>query len=117
MIKYNNKIIAEAGHYLDGDNRIGICLPYNGETEYQEIAINNDVKPFGDNKFLIGNFFVFGKDNIKKTIMDMMFTTDDQIAIILNKDGGNTDQKAIYKLMQDWRKWAHNIHKKIESLE
>ena len=117
MIKYNNKIIAEVGYYLVGDNRIGICLPYNSEAEYQEIAIKDDIVKDENGIFIVGNIFGLCKENIKKQIMDIMFSTDDQIAIILNKDGGTAEQKAIYKLMQDWRKWAHKIHKKIESLE
>jgi hypothetical protein len=52
----------------------------------------------------------------KSKIVNKQFTNDDQIAIILNKDDSEEDL-LLYNKMQEWRKWAGIVAKKIKNLE
>ena len=42
-----------------------------------------------------------------------IWSNDDQIAIILNKDNGDNE---MYNFMQEWRKWFSDITHNIEKL-
>ena len=52
---------------------------------------------------------------MKKYLVNTLFSNDDQIAIILNKDNSDDDMK-IYNLMQDWREYFSKLIKEMEAL-
>ena len=60
-------------------------------------------------------FHVKFTNNMKKTLVNKIFSNDDQIAIILNKDNSDDDMK-IYNLMQDWREYFSKLIKEMEAL-
>ena len=52
------------------------------------------------------------KDATKKYLISKLWTNDDQIAIILNKDRSEEDA-AMYEFMQSWREWFGNFLKGV----
>jgi hypothetical protein len=48
----------------------------------------------------------------KKFVISKLYSNDDQIAIILNKDDSDEDG-LVYQKMQEWREWASIVAHKI----
>jgi hypothetical protein len=55
-------------------------------------------------------------EQLKAKIVKRIFSNDDQIAIMLNKDDSENDLM-IYNKMQEYRGWASVLAKKILSLK
>lgn len=121
MYKVRDTVYAEEGKILIGTNKRGYI--FQGELEeFSEEAITID-----DMK-IEGNFVVYsnGKirelynpnltyEQLKTKYIKRLFSNDDQIAIMLNKDKSNED-KLLYDKMQAWRDWCGMLAKKIMSL-
>lgn len=117
MIEYNNKIIAEGGHYVqDSEGRKGFSLPKGEEYSEYLIDISNVVK-HPDGSYGIGGFNFKMKDNMKKFLVNKIFSNDDQIAIILNRESGESEDVAVFDLMQSWRSWFSQIIKLMEDAD
>ena len=122
MYKIRNKVYADAGKILKGSSRIGYT--FEGEmSEFTEIDITLD------DMVIEGNFISFTKglllqryypsatyEELKTREIHKLFSNDDQIAIMLNKDESENDLM-IYNKMQEYRNWASVLAKKILSLK
>ena len=115
MIKYRNKMIAAVGHYLIGSTgKRGFSIPAEKGVSYIEKELTNIVEKRPYNSVSIGGIFnIKVTDNIKKTLITSIWSNDDQIAIMLNKDNGDNE---MYNFMQEWRKWFSDIIHNIEKL-
>ena len=113
----NNVVYADAGNILITKTAIGYSLIAD-MANIQEQQINlQDMK-------LEGNFLKYSDGLIvqryknldyvgwKADIIKWRYTTDDQIAIILNKDE-NAEKLLEYNRMQEWRDWAGTLANKI----
>ena len=110
MIKYRNKMIAAVGHYLIGSNgKRGFSIPIEEGVSYTEKELTNIVEKRPYNSISIGGIFnIKVTDNIKKTLITSIWSNDDQIAIMLNKDSSPEDT-LYYNKMQEWRGWASTL--------
>ena len=117
MKKYNNKYIPEAG----------CCFKYKGEyrftidcgKEADEVAIGDELTKLFANHFILGGKFeIVLSENTKKNLIKLLFSNDDQIAIMLNyQDSPTPEHKEMLDLMQDWRRWIGDIISKARSIE
>ena len=122
MYKVRNKVYADAGSILVGSNKRGYV--FLGElNEFSEEAISlDDMKIEGD--FLVysnGRIRELYNQNLtyeqlKAKYIKVLFSNDDQIAIILNKDNSAEDS-ALFDKMQEWREWCGIKAKKVISLK
>ena len=108
-------MIATVGHYLISSNgKRGFSILIEEGVSYTEKELTNIVEKRPYNSVSIGGVFnIKVTDNIKKTLITSIWSNDDQIAIILNKDNGDSE---MYNFMQEWRKWFSNITHNIEEL-
>ena len=116
MIRIGKKLYADAGHYLKTEG--GMCkfsFLYSDKVKYEELPIQEPVIKEGQGLYKFGPFHVKFTNNMKKTLVNKIFSNDDQIAIMLNKDNSDDDLK-IYNLMQDWREYFSKLIKEMEAL-
>ena len=114
----NNVVYADAGNILIGKNVIAYSLEGYAIDEVQEKSINLlDMKLEGEFLRYSDGLVVQGYKNLdyaewKAAIIKWRYTTDDQIAIILNKDE-SAEKLLEYNRMQEWRDWAGALACKI----
>lgn len=122
MYQIKNKIYADAGFVLKHNNKIS----YN----FTDIDLKDvcEIKIDLEDMFIKGNFIVYSNGLLKEInscktygewkskIIHKQFNNDDQIAIMLNKEDSEEDL-LLYNKMQEWRKWAGVVAKKIENLK
>lgn len=122
MYKVRNKVYADAGSILVGTNKRGYV--FLGElSEFSEEAISLD-----DMK-IEGNFLVYSKgrirelynpnltyEQLKSKYVKVLFSNDDQLAIMLNR-GRTEDDDLLFEKMQEWRDWCGTKAKKVISLK
>lgn len=106
MVFNNKKVIADVGKYLQYKTLCGFSLPYYEGANYIENTITDEIEVKG-RYALIGSRFWWSLEDTKAKIIKSMFTNDEQIAIILNKDNSQED-KAMFDLMQGWRQYISN---------
>lgn len=121
MYKVRNMVYAEAGSLLIGNNKRGYIFP--GElNEFSEEAIRiDDMKVEGD-------FLVYSNgrirelyypdmtyEQLKAKYVKRLFSNDDQIAIMLNKERSAEDA-LLFDKMQEYRDWCGVLSKKVVSL-
>ncbi len=121
MYKVRNKVYAEAGSILIGKNKRGYS--FLGElNEFSEKAIRlDDMKV--DGQFLVYSDGLIRElydpnatyEQLKAKYVKRLFSNDDQIAIMLNKDKSAADAE-LFDKMQEWRDWAGTLAKKIVAL-
>lgn len=121
MYKVRNKVYAEAGSLLIGKNKRGYV--FIGEvSDFSEEAIRID------DMRVEGNFLVYSNERIrelynpkmtyeqlKAKYVKRLFSNDDQIAIMLNKER-STEDAELFDKMQEWRDWCGVLAKKVVSL-
>lgn len=119
MYKIGNHTFADAGCHLKRGSSIAYLFQDNGQ-EIQEIKTDiEDMHKSGDLVLWSGNKIAqmiikngsYG--DYKKAIIQKKYNNDDQIAIILNKDSGLSDDIFAYQKMQEWRSWASAVADKI----
>lgn len=117
MKNYGNKTIAKAGFYLvASDGRRGFALTDKEGVTYEELYLDTNVEERPYNCVCIGGVFQMQKsDNMKRDLVNLVFSNDDQIAIILNRDDSEEDAE-MFEFMQEWREWFGNIVKNIKLL-
>ena len=104
MKRYGSKIIAEVGNVLSNGKSHAFAFKYNENHEYTEEAIGDDIKEVSGGYLIRGVMHLSKKDATKKYLISKLWTNDDQIAIILNKERSDEDA-AMYEFMQEWREW------------
>lgn len=121
MYKVRNKVYAEAGSLLIGKNKRGYV--FIGEvSDFSEEAIRID------DMRVEGNFLVYSNgrirelynpkmtyEQLKAKYVKRLFSNDDQIAIMLNKERSAEDAE-LFDKMQEWRDWCGVLAKKVISL-
>ena len=118
MYKIRNKVYAEAGCLLVGNNRIGYV--FQGEIEeFTEQPITIDDMKVEGNFLLYSNGMILERnypnltyEEHKARIIKRLFSNDDQIAIMLNK-GRSEEDDLVFEKMQEYRDWAGTLAKKI----
>lgn len=121
MYKIRDKVYADAGYILVGNNKKGYV--FKGELEEfteQPITID-DMK-------VEGNFLLYSNGSIleinypnltyeeqKARIVKRLFSNDDQIAIMFNK-GRSEQDDLVFEKMQEYRDWAGTLAKKIVAI-
>lgn len=122
MYKVRNKVYADAGKMLVSNNRIGYC--FLGElNEFSEIAITLD-DMMVEGQFLIYNNRLIRElytpdmtyEQLKAKYIKRLFSNDDQIAIMLNKDRSAEDAE-LFDKMQEYRDWCGVLAKKVISMK
>lgn len=122
MYKVRNKVFAEAGSILIGKNKRGYS--FLGEvSDFSEKAIRlDDMKV--DGQFLVYSDGLIRElydpsatyEQLKAKYVKRLFSNDDQIAIMLNKDRSAADAE-LFDKMQEWRDWCGVLAKKVASLK
>lgn len=122
MYKVRNKVYAEAGSILIGENKRGYS--FLGEvSDFSEKAIRlDDMKV--DGQFLVYSDGLIRElydpnatyEQLKAKYVKRLFSNDDQIAIMLNKDKSAADAE-LFDKMQEWRDWCGALAKKVASLK
>ena len=122
MYKVRNKVFAEAGSILIGKNKRGYS--FLGEvSDFSEKAIRlDDMKV--DGQFLVYSDGLIRElydpnatyEQLKAKYVKRLFSNDDQIAIMLNKDKSVADAE-LFDKMQEWRDWCGVLAKKVASLK
>lgn len=122
MYKVRNKVYAEAGSILIGKNKRGYS--FLGEvSDFSEKAIRlDDMKV--DGQFLVYSDGLIRElydpsatyEQLKAKYVKRLFSNDDQIAIMLNKDKSAADAE-LFDKMQEWRDWCGVLAKKVASLK
>lgn len=122
MYKVRNKVFAEAGSILIGKNKRGYS--FLGEvSDFSEKAISlDDMKV--DGQFLVYSDGLIRElydpsatyEQLKAKYVKRLFSNDDQIAIMLNKDKSAADAE-LFDKMQEWRDWCGVLAKKVASLK
>lgn len=120
---YNTKqyIYPDAGKILKSGNRYGYKFGSNENVSELDIQIDDmiiDGKYIKYSNGLIKEIYNPNEsyDQIKARIIKRLFSNDDQIAIILNKEDSEEDL-LLYNKMQEWRAWAGVVAKKIKNLK
>lgn len=118
MRKYGNKMIANPGNYItDSNGKRGIYLIYDSDVDYSEHELSTFIEKRPYNSVSIGGIFNLSITNhIKKTLINHIWSNDDQIAIILNKDNSPEDL-SMFNFMQEWRNWFGKLNKEIQNLD
>ena len=118
MIIYGNRVIAEAGSYLiNSIGQRGFTLPSMEDETYTEVELELTAEKAPYNTVVIGGVFSIKQtDHIKKDLITKLWSNDDQIAIILNRDNGS-EYESVYQFMQRWRMWAGQIAHVIDELQ
>ena len=120
MYQIKNKIYADAGYVLKYKNKVAFSFEGVDKKDVLETKINLE------NIQKIGNFVIYQcgiKDYIscseygdwKAKWVNKMFSNNDQIAIMLNKDESAEDL-FLFNKMQEWRKWASVVAKEVVKL-
>lgn len=122
MYKIRNKVYAEAGYLLKGSSRIGYSFEGN-LIDFIEMPITIDDMHIEDKYLVYNNGLLVEQydpnityEQLKTKIVKRLFSNDDQIAIMLNKDDSENDLM-LYNKMQEYRNWASVLAKKILSLK
>ena len=121
MYKVRDKVYADAGKILVGENKIGYVFSGELSDFREEDIIISDMR-------VDGQFLVYSNGMIvemydrnatyetqKSKYVKRLFSNDDQIAIMLNKDKSAADAE-LYEKMQEWRDWCGVLAKKVASL-
>lgn len=121
MYQVKNKIYSDAGKILKYKNKyaynfrdIDIKDVSEIDIYLDDMSINQNIVTYSHG--LIKESSIGEYAALKSRIVTRQFTNDDQIAIILNKDDSEED-KLLFDKMQEWRKWASVLAKRIISLK
>ncbi|HJG13298.1 MAG TPA: hypothetical protein K8V07_15400 [Bacteroides xylanisolvens] len=123
MFTKGDMVYADAYKYLRHKNKNIIALSFKGsadEFEEVEMTLPVEVKKEGNMLFWEGRKFAVIPEkmeyaSIKERIIKSRYSNDDQIAIMLNRERSEEDN-VLYQKMQEWREFAAEIAKKVQSL-
>lgn len=113
MFVKGQKIFADAGHYLQHKTHPVYALSVKGSADdYVERELNSplDIEISGRVVYYQNRKLALIPDrmdyaSIKTRIVKSLYSNDDQLAIILNRDNSD-DDAMLYDKMQEWREWA-----------
>lgn len=123
MYTKKGKCYSDAGKYLVSGVTVGFELPAELE-DISEVAVDlTDMEIRVASGMSVAvcsaercSFLVRTSENepvdyarLKREIVKMRYSNDDQIAIILNRDEGDEQDSLDYDHMQEWRDWASEV--------
>jgi len=109
MLVHGDKIFAHPGYYLQcSDGGAGLTLPFH--TDVVEIELPDTVEKSGELFLIGGRYLVKLNETTKKRLIHLLWSNDDQIAVILNKE----EEPEMFDLMQGWRAWFSKVIKKMK---
>ena len=122
MYRLKHKIYADAGKILKYKNGFAYSLGDIDLKDVSEIDVNIDDMHL-DGQWIIYSNGLLRELNSKSAsygewkakFIGKQFSSDSQIAIMLNKDDSAEDA-LLYKKMQEWRAWSGKISNKIVKL-
>lgn len=118
MIQYNKKVIARPGYFLEFDSKKNIITEYDDNIEYTEYAIPDNITKITCDVYNVGdilNVQINDEVNTKAVLVNMLWSNDDQIAIMLNKDNSEETEET-FNYMQGWRDYFSKIIKQCKRL-
>lgn len=125
MYKIKDIVYSDGGKLLISDKFKGYSCIGNLE-DFTEVEINLNLATIENNIITfdgLAPIYInetnskYNYGDWKKHIINLRYTNDDQIAIILNKDSGDEEDLFRYNKMQEWREWAGQLaHKILEIL-
>lgn len=114
----NNFNIPDAGKIFKLNNTFCFKLPADVQ-DYEVLDIDTDnIKiassfAFVDNKLCVN---LNAKNGIKGYLINMVFSNDDELAILLNYQASKTNEhKAKLDFLQSWRTWCGNLTNLIKN--
>lgn len=114
----NNFYIPDAGKIFKFNNALTFKVPAS-ETNYEVLDIDvnnisiNSSYAYVDNKFCVK---LNTPKGLKGQLINMIFSNDDEIAILLNHQQSKTaENKQKLDLLQNWRNWCGNLVKLIQT--
>lgn len=115
MFTISNKTYASAGNLLKKDRWIGFsCKTSDGITEIpivtDDIELKNNMFIWNNGKNVLPVISNGTYGEYKKELINKIFSNDDQIALILNKDFDKNSHIA-FEEMQNWREYFSNFVK------
>lgn len=111
---------ADAGNLIRGARTLGF-QSLSSWGEFTEEAVNLDDMRLVDGVVVCnGGMFHWtfpqtDYGSVKKHVIGLRYSNDDQIAIILNREESE-DGALAYDKMQEWRDWASVVAKKVVAL-
>ena len=122
MYKVRDKVYADAGKILIGENKRGYSFVGDLSDFTEADIIISDMRVEG--QFLVySNGMVvemYDKkatyESLKAKYVKRLFNNDDQIAIMLNK-GRSEDDDMLFEKMQEWREWCGVLAKKVLTIK
>lgn len=119
MYKKNTTAYAEPGELLVSSSPKGrkISFKVSGYATLEVLSTQLNVKAMDSGRVQIYDNFIctppsMAYEAIKTHIIKMVFSQDDQLALMLNKD--TPDGAMLYAKMQEWRAFAAEVAKAIE---
>ena len=122
MYKVRDKVYADAGKILIGQNRRGYVFQGELSEFSEEEVLIDDMK-------IEGIFLIYsnGKiremydsnatyESLKAKYVKRHYSNDDQIAIMLNH-GRSEEDNMVFDKMQEWREWCGVLAKKVISIK
>lgn len=112
MIQYGNRLLPDVGYIFKTNGVISFTVPVG--TDCEEIFINTEnINIVGNYAFIDSKFATVIEDSrpLKARLINKLFSTDDQIAIILN------NEPEILSFMNQWREWFSGVIHKIMDKE
>lgn len=120
MKKIGNKTLPEVGSFLIKNDTISKLSIGDVELDMSDVITEEKFDldtakklPYGKISFN-DKFIVEMSPNIKKDLIESIWSHDEQIAIILNKDDSEKDAE-YYLFMQQWRSWIGELAKLINN--
>lgn len=122
MYKIRNKVYTDAGYLLVGHQKIGYI--FEGElNEFEQVRITLDDMRIDGDLLIYSNGMIKERydkkatyESLKSKYVKYLFSNDDQIAIMLNKDRSKEDAE-LFDKMQEWRDWCGKLAKAIVNLK
>ena len=109
MIKYHDRLLPDVGKCFIVNKMPKLSIEEG--TKFKEVKINHKFTQINDNTYILDNKFEIRVDkSLKKRLINMLFSNDDQISIILNyQQEPDEENTTIFNHMQEWRKWFSDI--------
>lgn len=118
MYKIKNKLYAKGFCYLKRKSDGAVALSTEGvPDDWTEVEMERPLKPETDGELVTWQGGLLAQnisgcktyDEVKLRIISSRYSTDDQIAIILNAGNGDEESKFAYDCMQEWRNFASEL--------
>lgn len=119
MKRCGNKFVPEIGKCFKSGFFYSFTWGVNSPLEdVEEVEIGDDVVEHNTDRYLIGDKFIIEySSNLKRDLVNKIFSNDDQIAIMLNYQESKTNEnKEMMNLMQGWRDWFSGVIANINDI-